>query len=121
MSAKKLTIEQLNSIVDSSTDILVEGLKAVPGEAGVTTEQILERIKQRLDSSTLTGEPQPLKIIHAAVNVGQVIASQTETPKDDLLLGKIDTVLDKFEENGENILGAIFTALFKRINPGANQ
>lgn len=115
MGKTALTIDQINSLIDGSADILVEGLKLVPADAGVTTEKILERIGTKLADADLSGDPSPLKILHAAVNIGAVISETTPSEKDDALFAKADAFLDKYEENGEKLIGAFFTALAAKL------
>lgn len=112
-----ITEEQINSLVDNSADILIEALKLAPGDAAATTEKVLAQLQAKLEGADFTGAPSPVKILHSAVNIGQVIASQTESDKDDVLLEKADLFLDKYEENGEKLVAAFFSSLFKKIAP----
>lgn len=115
MEKKTLTAEQVDQVVDIVTGIVIESLKLSPAEANA----ILEKVQAKLATvaeADLTGDAKPIKILHGAVNLGQIISTLTPSEKDDALFGKVDQFLDQYEENGEKLVAAVLNALFKKLN-----
>lgn len=117
MSAKQLTPEQVQKLVDAISDLTIESIKAIPGEAGDIADLVASTIKAKLQTADLNGDIKPVAILKAAASIGSVIASQTPSTKDDVAMAKVEHFLSDFEENGEKVVLALLTTLFKKFNP----
>jgi len=113
--------EKIDLLVDNVADVVIESLKTIPGEAGVSADEVLERIKAKLVVADFTEKPNPVKILRASIKIGAAISSTTEGTGDDKFFAKGEQFVNALDPDGDgnidniDFVKGIFTSLFKKL------